>query len=568
MMFASCMYRSFVFHSSAGTCSSLVSSSRCSSRINLAKSLSCLSVVRRETLFKNQSFTSSNSSALCSRVVHNFNMTAVHHNGDVAKNVSKVLTEDNMNARVKNVQYAVRGPIVQKATNYELQLAEKGAAANLPFDEVIKANIGDCQAMLQKPVTYLRQILAACMYPELIDQQPPVFPPDVLEKATKILDGCPGRSLGSYSESTGHRYCRQMVQKYIENRDGYPADVDNIILSNGASEIIKLTLMTATFGEGVHNTGVMIPVPQYPLYSATISEIGAERINYYLDESNRWSLSIEELEKAYKDALEKCVPRVLCVINPGNPTGQVLTRENIDACIEFAATHNLVLLADEVYQDNVYDADSKFHSFKKALRESKYSDTLELVSFHSMSKGFMGECGIRGGYGEFINFDDFVLGEIKKLKSAQLCSAVSGQVALAAILDPPKPGDASYESFMKEKNGVLGTLKRKSEKVYELYSSMPAIKVNPIMGAMYCFPQIELPPKAVEAARNLGKEPDAYYVEQLLDQTGICVVPGSGFGQLPGTYHFRTTILPPEAKTDIMLEKFKNFHLKFLEKYA
>ena len=185
-----------------------------------------------------------------------------------------------------------------------------------------------------------------------------------------------------------------------------------------------------------------------------------------------------------------------------------------------------------------------------------------------MSKGFMGECGIRGGYAEYVNFDEHVLSEIKKLKSAQLCSSVLGQIAVAAVLDPPQPGDASYESFMKEKNEVLGTLKRKSEKVYELYSSMPAIKVNPIMGAMYCFPQIELPHKAVEEARKMGKEPDAYYVEQLLDQTGICVVPGSGFGQLPGTYHFRTTILPPEEKTDKMLEKFKKFHLEFLEKYA
>lgn len=483
----------------------------------------------------------------------------------------KVLTGRFMNDKVKNVQYAVRGPIVQKATEYELMLEGKslhGSGDSLPFDTIIKANIGDCQAMWQKPLTFLRQVLAACMYPELLEINPPLFPEDVLKKANAILNGCPGRSLGSYSDSCGHRYCREIVQGFIEKRDGFPSCVDSIILSNGASEIIKLTLMTATFGEGTDVTGVMIPVPQYPLYSATISEIGAERINYYLDESNLWSLSIKELEKAYKSALDRCVPRVLCVINPGNPTGQVLTRENIDAIIEFAATHKLVLMGDEVYQDNVYDDQSQFHSFKKALLESPHSKTLELVSFHSMSKGFMGECGIRGGYAEYVNFDEHVLSEIKKLKSAQLCSTVSGQVAFAAVLDPPEPGDPSYETFTKEKNAVLGTLKRKSEKVYQLFSSMPGIKVNPIMGAMYCFPQIELPPKALQAAREIGVQPDAYYVEQLLDETGICVVPGSGFGQLPGTWHFRTTILPDEENMDLMLAKFKDFHVKFLERYA
>ena len=245
------------------------------------------------------------------------------HAKNGAAHGSKVLTKDCINGKMKNVEYAVRGPIVQKATGYERQLADQGSDCKLPFDEVIKANIGDCQAMLQKPITYLRQILAVCMYPELLKVQPSIFPQDVLEKANEVLGGCPGGSLGSYSESTGHRYCRQVVQEFIHKRDGYDSNADNIILSNGASEIIKLTLMTATFGEGANTTGVMIPVPQYPLYSATISEIGAERVNYYLDENNLWSLSIEELEKSYEDAQERCVPRVLCVINPGNPTGQV-----------------------------------------------------------------------------------------------------------------------------------------------------------------------------------------------------------------------------------------------------
>jgi len=157
--------------------------------------------------------------------------------------------------------------------------------------------------------------------------------------------------------------------------------------------------------------------------------------------------------------------------------------------------------------------------------------------------------------------------ELKKLKSAQLCSAVSGQVAMSIILNPPKPGDESYELFMKERNAVLGTLKSKSVKVHDLYSRMPGMKVNPIMGAMYCFPRIELPQKAIDAAKAQGIAPDAFYVGKLLDQTGICVVPGSGFGQLPDTYHFRTTILPPEDKIESMLKRFEDFHRAFIAEY-
>ncbi|XP_075248812.1 alanine aminotransferase 1-like isoform X2 [Convolutriloba macropyga] len=496
---------------------------------------------------------------------------ALYGVGD-AKNASTanwvpVLSGSAMNPNVKNVQYAVRGPIVQKATKYD-EMIKSGNGGDLPFGEVIKANIGDCQAMLQKPITFLRQVLSACLYPDLLDISPPVFPNDVIERAKEILGALPGGSLGSYSESTGHLYCRKIVKTFIETRDGYPADVNNVILSNGASEIIKLTLLTATFGVGKGRTGVMIPIPQYPLYSATISEIGAEKIDYYLDEEDKWSLSIDELAKSFKEAQDYCTPRVLCVINPGNPTGQVLKRENIDEIIKFAAEHQLVLMADEVYQDNVYDADSEFCSFKKALMElPQYKDRLELVSFHSMSKGFMGECGIRGGYAEFINFDSEVMTELKKLKSAQLCSAVSGQVALSIVLNPPKPGEESYELFMNERSAVLGTLKSKSVKVHDLFSRMPGMRVNPIMGAMYCFPRIELPQKAIDEAKEAGVAPDAFYVEKLLESTGICVVPGSGFGQLPDTYHFRTTILPPEDKIEAMLKKFEEFHVGFIEQY-
>lgn len=132
----------------------------------------------------------------------------------------------------------------------------------------------------------------------------------------------------------------------------------------------------------------MIPVPQYPLYSAILEEYGLYQIGYYLNEENKWSLDISELERAYQVSEKICKPRVLVVINPGNPTGQVLSLENIQDIIKFAHKRRLFLLADEVYQTNIYGENSKFHSFKKVMNTmgEPYSE-MELASFMSISKG-------------------------------------------------------------------------------------------------------------------------------------------------------------------------------------
>lgn len=135
-------------------------------------------------------------------------------------------------------------------------------------------------------------------------------------------------------------------------------------------------------------SGVMIPIPQYPLYSATLAEFGLSQIGYYLNEENKWGLDISELDRALNESRRTCNPRVLVVINPGNPTGQVLTRANIEDIIRFAYKNRLFLLADEVYQDNVYDKDSAFHSFKKVMTEmGEPYCKMELASFMSVSKG-------------------------------------------------------------------------------------------------------------------------------------------------------------------------------------
>ncbi|XP_062591773.1 alanine aminotransferase 1-like [Saccostrea cucullata] len=477
----------------------------------------------------------------------------------------RVLTLDTMNPYVKNMEYAVRGPIVIRAGEIEAEL-KSGVIKD--FKDVIRANIGDCHATGQRPLTFLRQVVALCTDPDHLMRNPE-YPDDAKERARRILNDCGGNSIGAYSDSAGVRVIREDIAKYIKERDGHPSNPDDIFLCTGASDGIKTIMKLLMTGkDGAERAGVMIPIPQYPLYTATIAEYNAYPINYYLDEDNAWSLHASELRRSLNEARKHCIPRALVIINPGNPTGQVLSRANIEEIIKFAKEENLFLMADEVYQHNVYAEESTFHSFKKVLMEMgpEYKD-MELASFMSTSKGFMGECGFRGGYCEVINLEPPVKAMQVKSISAKLCSSVSGQVAMDVVVNPPKPGEPSYDLFMKEKNLVLGQLKQKAGLVAETFNSMERLSCNPVQGAMYAFPQIYMPEAAKEAAKKRGISPDALYCFDLLESTGICVVPGSGFGQKPGTFHFRTTILPPVDKLKEMMERFKKFHTGFMQKY-
>ncbi|KAL7406511.1 hypothetical protein ABVT39_021071 [Epinephelus coioides] len=485
---------------------------------------------------------------------------------DQARLKEKTLTMATLNPQVKAVEYAVRGPIVIKAGDIEKELQQ---GVKQSFTEVIKANIGDAHAMGQQPITFLRQVVALCCFPELLDS--PALPDDAKQRAQRILQDCGGQSLGSYSNSQGVDCIRRDIADYITHRDeGVPTDWNDIYLTTGASDGIMSILKLLVSGEGTSRTGVMIPIPQYPLYSAAISELEAVHINYYLDEENCWALDTEELQRAYLSAKQHCQPRVLCIINPGNPTGQVQSKKCIEEVLHFAYEENLFVMADEVYQDNVYSSDCQFHSFKKVLYEMgpEYFNNVELASFHSTSKGYTGECGFRGGYMEVLNMDPKVKAQLVKLLSVRLCPPVPGQAAMDVIVNPPKDHEPSYAQFIKEKSSVLGELALKARLTEEILNSVPGIKCNPVQGAMYAFPQIFIPPRAIQEAQTLSMAPDMLYCLKLLEETGICVVPGSGFGQRDGTYHFRMTILPSPEKLKVLLGKVKDFHLRFLEEYS
>lgn len=475
----------------------------------------------------------------------------------------KCLEIHNINPNIKTMEYAVRGPLVIRAAAIEKEL-EQGVKK--PFNEVIRANIGDCHAMGQVPITFIRQVLGLCVYEKLFDD--PSIPSDVKQRARDILNGCKGGSLGSYSDSTGIEVIRKHCAEHIQRRDGIPSNHEDIILSAGASGSIKALLSLLRCDIDGKRPGVMVPIPQYPLYSATIAEFDMEQIGYYLNESTHWGLDTAELQRAIDEAKKHSAPRAIVIINPGNPTGQVLSRDNIEEIIKFAYKEKLFIFADEVYQDNIYDPDSKFYSFKKVLFEmgAPY-DKMDMASFMSCSKGYMGECGIRGGYCELVNVCPEVKAALNKSISAQLCPTTVGQACIDCVVYPPQPSEPSYDLFIKEKQGVLRSLKERADMVAETFNSIEGFSCNTVQGAMYAFPQIRLPEKAIEAAKKAGQTPDTFYAFQLLEQTGICIVPGSGFGQKPGTYHFRTTILPQKEKLQEMLDLFRKFHEKFLKEY-
>lgn len=215
------------------------------------------------------------------------------------------------------------------------------------------------------------------------------YPEDAKQRARAILNNCEGGSIGAYSDAAGLKIIRQHVAEYIQNRDGFPANYENIYLSSGASESIKAVMNLFNRKVNGKVAGILAPVPQYPMYKATSGELGMHQIGYYVNEEN---IDISELERALNSEREKCVPRVICVTNPANPTGLVLTKENIQEIIKFAYDNKLFIMADEVYQDNIYHANFEFHSFKKVLCQmGEPYKSMELASFMSCSKGYMGK---------------------------------------------------------------------------------------------------------------------------------------------------------------------------------
>lgn len=314
----------------------------------------------------------------------------------------------------------------------------------------------------------------------------------------------------------------------------------------------------------------MIPIPQYPIYSATIDRFSGQKVGYYLDEKSGWGLNLKELERSLADAKAQGINvNSFVLINPGNPTGQVLSKKEIQDIVKFCSKHGLVLLADEVYQENVYDDNAEFYSCKRAAYDTGLiqDDAIELVSFHSTSKGLFGECGRRGGYFELVGFDPNVKDCLYKLASAHLCSNVPGQVMTSLMVNGPKPGDESYESHEAEMKAIYDGLKRRGTIVCKGLNDIPGFSCQEAQGAMYIFPRVTLPQGAIELAEENGIAADTLYAVSLLENTGICVVPASGFGQEAGRFGFRTTFLPSETEMIRVVAEIRKHHEDFCSRF-
>ncbi|XP_043394883.1 alanine aminotransferase 2-like [Chelonia mydas] len=491
----------------------------------------------------------------------------------------KVLTLDSVNPRVKGTRLPTLGPLLERASQIQRQLAQ---GEEKPFREVIWCHSRDPHAAGRRPITFLHQVAAICAYPELLHADS--VPRDAEQRASRILPELHSSSAGAYNMEYVTAAIPQRVGRYLERRDGgircdpssHFVTPRNIVTCGGITMAIADFLSLVVNEQDPGRAGMLLPVPGHPLYADAVALAGAVGVPYHLDEEGGWALDVGEIRQVLGQARGYCTPKVLCVINPGYPTGQVVSRRHLQDVLHLAAQERLLLLADEggawpplVHQDSVFTLDSPFLSFKRVLCElgPAVSSVVQLISFYSASKGFAAEGGFWAGFFEPVNIDPAIM-KCFCSWGMSVYPLILGQVLLDALMEPPLPGDPSCRTFMAEKQAVLSDLAHKAQLTQEIFSPVPGIRCNPVQGAMYSFPRIQIPASAVLEAQVLGLEPDFFFCQKLLEATGIVLAPGSTFGQRRGTHHLRVTLLPPVGMLRIVLQTTADFHSQFLQQYS
>jgi len=495
---------------------------------------------------------------------------AEYKDGAEQEQSTKRLIPKNMSSGIRNARYAVRGAIVQRA--YQIKEELESDADKYPFSNVTFCNIGNPQAFVRPPITFHRQVLACVLYPALMANEAVSFPKDVVDRAQRLLASTAHQNIGAYTNSRGLATVRKSVSDFLRRRDGFEANIDHLFLTNGASTGIKYAIQCLI---SKPTDGILIPIPQYPLYSATIALCGGTAVPYYLDEANDWRANLKSIQDAVENAKGIDI-RAIAAINPGNPTGQCFDKATVDGILGLAHKYNLVVMADEVYQENIwYKNKFPFVSFRKCLLSSKAKDSVELLSFHSVSKGIFGECGLRGGYMECLNVDPSGMALVVKLVSINLCPNTVGQCMVDMMVNPPKEGEPSYELFAEEYRAQYESLRERAAILTVQLNAISGVSCNTVFGALYAFPNIAISKEVVASAKAAydgtafeGKEVDFLYSLELLENYGICVVPGSGFGQKEGSYHFRITVLPPKDRCLYVVQSLARFHKEFMARYS
>ncbi|KAG2549342.1 hypothetical protein PVAP13_9KG269400 [Panicum virgatum] len=283
------------------------------------------------------------------------------------------LTVDSLNPKVLALaDHLGNAAIARRAQCIQNEIETKPGSH--PFDEIIYCNLSNPQSMGQQPNTFFREVLALCDYPHLLERSETnsLFSSDAIAKARKILDLFPWRTTGGYSHCQGTEGLRDVIAAGITSRDGFHCNAEDIFLTDGSAPPIRMMMHLLIRNE---KDGILCPIPSHSLYTSSVVLQGATLVPYYLDESRGWGVRMSDLKQQLDGARSKGVNvRGLLVINPGNPTGHVLVEANQREIVEFCRKESLVLLADEVYQENIYIADRKFKSFKKIARSMKFDE--------------------------------------------------------------------------------------------------------------------------------------------------------------------------------------------------
>ena len=378
-------------------------------------------------------------------------------------------------AKLANVCYDIRGPIMDRAR----QMEEEG-------HKIIKLNIGNLA----------------------------VFGFDAPEEIQQDMIRNLPNSAG-YSDSKGIFAARKAVMHETQKQGVKGVTLDDIYLGNGASELIVM----ATNALLDNGDELLLPAPDYPLWTAAASLSGGTPVHYMCQESNGWMPDLSDIR-------ERITPRTkgIVVINPNNPTGALYSRELLLGIVQIAREHGLVIFADEVYDKVLYD--DVVHTPIGSLSE----DVLTLT-FNSLSKSYR-SCGYRAGWmvvsGDKKPAKDYIEG-LNMLSNMRLCANVPGQWAVQTAL-------GGYQSI-NDLVGEGGRLRKQRDLAYELITAIPGVSCVRPQAALYMFPRLD--PKVYPI------EDDQKFFLELLEETKVMLVQGTGFNW-PQPDHFRIVFLPHE----------------------
>ena len=395
-------------------------------------------------------------------------------------------------AKLANVLYDIRGPIMDAAK----QMEEEG-------QKIIKLNIGN---------------LAVFGFDA---------PEEVQQDMIRNLPASAG-----YSDSKGIFAARKAVMHETQKQGIAGVTLDDIYLGNGASELIAMST-NALLDDGDE---LLVPTPDYPLWTASTSLSGGRPVHYLCDEDNGWMPDLADIRA-------KITPRTkgIVVINPNNPTGALYSEGLLRGIIDIAREHGLVIFADEVYDKVLYDG------VRHTAIASLSNDVLTLT-FNSLSKSYR-SCGYRAGWmvvsGDKKLAGDYIEG-LNMLSNMRLCANVPGQWAIQTAL-------GGYQSI-KDLVGTGGRLRRQRDLAYELITAIPGVTCVKPVAALYMFPKLD--PKVYPI------EDDRQFFLELLKETKVMLVQGTGFNWATPD-HFRIVFLPHEEDLREAIERIA----KFLERY-